>query len=441
MQMRPELRAAALLAVLASLAALCHAQKPAERMQQIVQSYDDAGVFMGSVLVAKHGKVIFSKSYGMADMEWEIPNSPTTRFNIASMTKQFTAASIFLLEDRGKLKTDDPVKKYLPDAPSSWDKITIYNLLTHTSGIADDFADDDVGPPHKLTFHDKALEFQPGEQWSYSNLGYLVLGYVIEKVSGQTYADFVEQNIFKPLGMNDSGISTFATIIPHRATGYWPGANGIENAERPNLKVGYSAGSIYSTTGDLLRWEEGLFGGKLLSPASFHKMTTAFRNDYACGLFSRRINGYLRIEHNGDNIGFNSDMAYYPEEGITVIVLANLNGYVTEKITEDLGAVAHGEPAGLFAGPREITLPKDALAQFAGTWQFEGYSIEFVPEGNHLVAHFDDGSTPMPIFPASENKFFFKAQLHIYEFSKNDKGEYAFVTHHSMGEDQKGVRK
>ena len=182
----------------------------------------------------------------MADLEWNIPNSAGTRFNIASMTKQFTAASILLLEDRGKLKTDDLVKKYLTDAPAAWDKITIYNLLTHTSGISDDAAKYEPGPPEKLLFRDVPPRFQPGEQWAYTNLGYIVLGYLLEKISGEPYEEFVRQNIFKPLGMNDSGLMSFVTIIPRRASGYWPGSNGIENADRSfDTRIGFSAGSLY----------------------------------------------------------------------------------------------------------------------------------------------------------------------------------------------------
>jgi CubicO group peptidase (beta-lactamase class C family) len=240
-------------------------------MQRVVQPYVDTRMFMGNVLVAKAGKVVFSKSYGMADLEWSVPNSPSTRFNIASMTKQFTAAAILLLEDRGKLETDDLVKKYLTDAPASWDKITIYHLLTHTSGISDDAAKYEPGTPDKLVFRDVPLNFQPGEQWAYTDLGYMVLGYLLERISGQTYEEFVRQNIFNPLGMNDSGLMSFITIIPRRASGYWPGNNGIENAERFDPRIGFSAGSLYSTTEDLLRWEEGLFGGKLLTPASLRK--------------------------------------------------------------------------------------------------------------------------------------------------------------------------
>jgi|SRR5882762_10318059 len=156
MKMKWNVRQLVLAIAFAFLAGDCGGQTPEVRMQQIVQTYADAGLFMGSVLVAEKGNVLLSKSYGYADLVWNIPNSPTTRFQIASMTKQFTAASILLLEDRGKLKTDDLVKKYLPDAPVAWDKITIYNLLTHTSGISDDAAKYEPGTPDRLVFRDRS---------------------------------------------------------------------------------------------------------------------------------------------------------------------------------------------------------------------------------------------------------------------------------------------
>ena len=426
--------------VLAVLAHASNAQAPADRLQQVVQPYVDAQMFMGSVLVAKNGKVVFSKSYGMADLEWSVPNSPTTRFNIASMTKQFTAASILLLEDRGKLKTDDLVKKYLPDAPASWDKITIYHLLTHTSGIPDDAAKYEPGTPDRLVFHDRPLNFQPGEQWAYTNLGYIVLGYMLERISGQTYEEFVQENIFKPLRMNDSGLMSFVTIIPRRASGYWPGSNGIENADRPDTRIGFSAGSLYSTTEDLLRWEEGLFGGRLLSPESLRKMTTPFKSDYACGLHVNRIDGRLMIEHDGNNIGFNSDMAYYPEERLAVIVLANLNGTVTGKITTALAAVAHGETVPPPSVHKEIALPREVLARYAGMYKFPDYSLEMVPEGNHLLVKFNNGGD-LPVFPESETKFFSKPWPIEFEFSKSDNGEFPVLTRHQNGKDEKGTKK
>jgi len=423
---------------IADLAPESSAQAPGQ-FQQVMQPYVDAQMFMGSVLVARNGKTIFSESYGMADLEWSVPNASTTRFNIASMTKQFTAASILLLEDRGKLKTDDLVKKYLPDAPASWDKITIYHLLTHTSGISDDAVKYEPGPPEKLLFRDVPLNFQAGQQWAYTNLGYIVLGYLLEKISGESYEDFVRQNIFKPLGMNDSGLMSFVTIIPRRANGYWPGRNGMENAERWDPRIGFSAGAIYSTTEDLLRWEEGLFGSRLLMPASLHKMTTPFRTDYACGLHVNRINGHLMIEHDGNNIGFNADMAYYPEEKIAVIVLANLNGTVTGEITKALAAVAHGETPPTPSAHKEILLPNTLLARYAGTYKFPHDTLKMVPEGNHLLVESDDGST-LPVFPESETKFFSRPWPIRFEFSQNGNGEFTTLRRYELDKEEQGAK-
>jgi CubicO group peptidase (beta-lactamase class C family) len=424
----------------ALLVVRCNAQAPADRMQHVVQPYVDAQMFMGSVLVAESGKVVFSKSYGMADREWKVPNSPITRFNIASMTKQFTAASILLLEDGGKLKTDDPVKKYLPDAPASWNKITIYHLLTHTSGISDDAAKYEPGTPDKLVFREVPLNFQPGEQWAYTNLGYIVLGYLLERITGQTYEDFVQENIFKPLGMNDSGMFSFVTVIPRRASGYWPGNNGVENADRPDTRIGFSSGSLYSSTEDLLRWEEGLFGGRLLSPASLRKMTTPFKSDYACGLHVNRANGRLVIEHDGNNIGFNSDMAYYPNERIAVIVLANLNGTITGELTKALAAVARGETPPAPSIHKEILLSKEVLARYAGSYQFPHDSLRMVPEGNHLLVEFENGGT-LPVFPESETKFFSKPWPIRFEFSKDDHGEFTVLKRFEVEKEENGTKK
>jgi len=209
--------------------------------------------------------------------------------------------------------------------------------------------------------------------------------------------------------MNDSGLMSFVTVIPRRASGYWPGSNGPENADRPDTRYGFSSGALYSTTEDLLRWEEGLFGGRLLSPESLRKMIAPFKSDYACGLYSKRVNGHLMIEHDGNNIGFNSDMAYYPEERIAVIVLANLNGTVTSEMTRALAAVAYGETPPIPSVHKEIQLAKEVLAKYAGTYQFQHYKLKMVPEGNHLLVEFDNGNT-LPVFPDSETKFFSKSR-------------------------------
>jgi CubicO group peptidase (beta-lactamase class C family) len=264
----------------AVLASACFAQDNPARMEQVVQSSVANKTFMGSVLVVRDKAVLLEKGYGSADLEWDIPNSPTTKFRLGSITKQFTAASILLLEERGKLNINDPVKKYMADAPAAWDKVTIYNLLTHTSGIPSftgfpdyESTEGTATTPEKLVarFRDKPLEFEPGEKFKYDNSGYVLLGYLIEKISGQTYAQFVQENIFTPLEMKDSGYDSNTAIIMHRASGYSKGKEGIENAGYIHMSIPFSAGSLYSTVEDLARWEQGLFGGKVLSAASLEK--------------------------------------------------------------------------------------------------------------------------------------------------------------------------
>jgi CubicO group peptidase (beta-lactamase class C family) len=211
-------------AVLIGFVAVSAAAQDAARMDQVVQSYVPAR-FMGTVLVARGDAVVLSKAYGVANLEWNVPNTPATKFRLGSLTKQFTAASILLLEERGKLKVDEPVKTYLPDAPAAWDKITIFNLLTHSSGIPNFTSFPDYAatqafatPAEKIVarFRDKPLDFAPGEKMSYSNSGYVLLGYLIERITGGSYATFVQDNIFTPLGMKDSGYDSNSALILRR---------------------------------------------------------------------------------------------------------------------------------------------------------------------------------------------------------------------------------
>jgi CubicO group peptidase (beta-lactamase class C family) len=248
------------------------------------------------VLVARGDMILFSKAYGSANLEWNIPNTATTKFRIASVTKQFTAAATLLLEERGKLRIDEPVRTYHPDAPAAWDKITLFHLLAHTSGIPDyttlseyDSLRTIRTTPKQLVrrFRDRALDFAPGTQMRYSNSGYVLLGAILEKTSGASYAQFVQENIFTPLGMKDSGYDSSSTIIARRAAGYEASRNGPVNARYLDMSIPFAAGALCSTTEDLLRWQRALFGGKVLSAASMKKMTTPVRSNYALGLSSQ----------------------------------------------------------------------------------------------------------------------------------------------------------
>ncbi|MBZ5505561.1 MAG: serine hydrolase [Acidobacteriia bacterium] len=419
------------------------------RMEQIIQAAVPKR-FMGSVLVAQNGKILLDKGYGFANLEWEIPNSPASKFRLGSITKQFTAASIMLLEERGKLKIEDPVKKYMADAPAAWDKITIFHLLTHTSGIPSftSFPDyrsreAEAITPEKLVawFRDKPLEFQPGEKWNYSNSGYVLLGYLIERISGQTYSDFVQKNIFTPLGMKDSGYDSNSLIIPHRASGYTPGEGGPVNAGFVHMSIPLSAGALYSTTDDLLRWEQGLFGGKLLTAASLAKMITPFKENYAFGVGVTTTNGHKMISHNGGIEGFNTAMAYYPDDALVVVVLANLNGGAADDLSAKLAKVAHGEKVVLPTERKEITVSQEILKRYVGTYELRPtFSLVMTLENGQLMAQATN-QQKNPLFAESETMFFLKIVDAQVEFVKNDKGEVTGMVLHQNGRDTKGVKK
>ena len=432
------------------LAGACLAQNTNLRMDQIVQSHLPDHQFMGSVLVARRGEVLLSKGYGSADLEWDIPNAPDTKFRLGSITKQFTAASILLLEERGKLNIQDPVKKYLPDAPAAWDKITIFHLLTHTSSIPNftSFPDYRKLEPFPTTaeqlvahFRDKPLEFEPGEKWNYSNSGYVLLGYLIEKISGGTYQKFVTENIFAPLGMKDSGYDSNAAILPHRASGYSIGPGGIENAGYINMTVPLSAGGLYSTTQDLLKWEQGLFGGKVLQPASLQKMITPFKNDYAFGLQVETKRGHKVIDHGGGIEGFNTELEYYPEDELTIAVLANVNGPAPPKIAAQLAAIAYGENVTLQTERKEVPVDPKILARYLGAYQLApGMSFLITLDGNQLVSKLGP-QPPVPIFPQSETMFFAKVVDAQIEFTKPDaQGIPGQLILHQNGRDQPANR-
>lgn len=420
------------------------------RMEQVVRSYVDAKRFMGAVLVARDGKVVLSKGYGSANLEWDVPNSPSTKFRLGSITKQFTAACILLLEEQGKLNIEDPVKKYMSDAPAAWDKVTIVNLLTHTSGIPNftgfpDYHSTEAVPttPEQLVarFRDKPLEFQPGEKFNYSNSGYVLLGYLIEKISQQSYRQFVQEHIFNPLGMKDSGYDSNSEIILHRASGYEPADRGRINAGFIDMSIPFSAGALYSTTEDLLRWEQGLMGGKVLSAASLQKMSTPFKSEYAFGLVVHTTNGHKVMEHGGGIEGFNTKLAYYPEDKLTVVVLANLSGDVPDAIAPNLAALAHGEKFVLPSERKGITVSPAILEQYVGTYELSpNFDIVMTLESGQLMTQ-ATGQEKFPLFAESETKFFLKVVEAEVEFFKNEKGEVTHIIIHQGGQEVEGKKK
>lgn len=388
---------------------------PADRMDEVVRYYVDRQQFMGSVLLARGDEVIFSKAYGSANLEWNVPNTLDTKFRIGSMTKQFTAAAILLLEERGKLKVDDPIKDWYAAAPAVWSKITLRHLLGHTSGIPNYTNTPDFGrlsswraTPDELVerVRDKPLEFEPGAQMRYSNTGYVLLGMAIERASGVGYAQFLEQNIFAPLGMKDTGYDDNSAILPRRAAGYTPGPNGIMNAMYVDMTTPFAAGALYSTAPDLLRWERALFGNKVLSAASLAKMTTRGEGDYGMGLFVGMESNRPWFEHGGGIPGFNAKMAYYPQSDTVAIALSNLNGPGPDDIVQKLGALAHGDAVVLLSERKSVPVPAKVLQRYVGAYQVEPERVMTVTfEYGQLFCQLT-GDGKFPIAAESQTRFF-----------------------------------
>jgi CubicO group peptidase (beta-lactamase class C family) len=348
------------------------------------------------------------------------------------------------------LSTDDAVKKFMPDAPAAWDEINIFHLLTHTSGIPNFTSFPDyqsqkatAATPEELVarFRDKPLDFQPGEKWAYSNSGYLLLGYLLEEAAGQSYETFVQENIFGPLGMEDSGYDSNSAIIPRRAAGYRRGKDGPVNAGFVHMSIPFAAGALYSTTEDLLRWQQGLFGGKLLSAASLAKMTTPFKNDYGLGVAVRTASGRKMISHGGGIEGFATFLAYYPDDKVTAVALSNLRrGAPPQQIVGYLAALAHGEKVELPSERKEITVAPTVLEQYVGTYELRPkVNMTIRLEGGQLISQVS-GQGKVPLFAQSETKFFPKVVDAEIEFGKDDKGAVTHLVLHQGGRDVKALR-
>lgn len=296
---------------------------PSNEFERLVGTVDG---FQGSVLVAKGDTVLLSKGFGLADQARGVPNTPTTRYRIASLSKQFTAAAILVLADRRKLRVDDPVCEHLASCPRPWRTITVEQLLSHTAGLPSD--GDIVGSgavtpaQHVAVAQSLPLAAPPGSRFEYSNIGYIVLTEVIQRVSGASYDAFLRRAIFQPLGMRDSGYDTGKAAL---AVGY---ASGTTVADPIDMRIPAGSGGLYSTVEDLRRWARGLMSGAVLRPAAFEAMTTPRADmgmgaDYGYGLVVRRDPGVRVVEHNGQIKGFASQLTMHLTGEVTVVILCN----------------------------------------------------------------------------------------------------------------------
>ncbi|MFK8008233.1 MAG: serine hydrolase [Saprospiraceae bacterium] len=336
-----------------------------QKIYDLVNACFEYGQFNGSILVAEKGKVIYKNGFGKANMEWDIPNKADTKHRLASVTKQFTAMAIVQLAAENKLKLDAPVTKYLPNYPkANGDKITIHHLLTHTSGLPNYTS----FPNYRETmlkhhrpmdlvklFADLPLDFAPGEKFSYSNSGYVLLGVIMEKITGKTYEQVLQDQIFTPLKMNNTGYDNNNKVMKNRASGYNKVVTSFENASYINMTAAYAAGALYSTVEDLYLWDQALYTEKLAPQKYmdllFEKHTPAWGGgDYGYGWEVRNTRiGQTKeesstIAHSGGINGFNTRITRFPVDQSVVVLLNNTSGAPLSDMTTAINGILHGKP-------------------------------------------------------------------------------------------------
>ena len=336
------------------------AQDHAARVQEVLKLANEYGQFNGSALVAENGKVIYKGGFGLANVEWGIPNTPDTKFRLGSITKQFTATVILQLVEQGKIKLDGKLSDYLPEyRKDTGDKVTIHHLLTHTSGIPSytnqtGFLENVSRNPYKVNEFVKKyasgdLEFEPGSKYSYNNSGYFLLGAIIERVTGKPYEQVLKQNIFDPVGMKNTGYDHHNTIILKRASGYTK-TPVLSNAAFLDMSIPYAAGSLYSTVEDLYLWDQALYTDKLLSAASKELMYKPFLQNYAYGWvvrnasFKQNNNDIQVIAHDGGINGFTTTIVRFPKERNLIVILDNSSSEYLDRISESIAKILYNQP-------------------------------------------------------------------------------------------------
>jgi CubicO group peptidase (beta-lactamase class C family) len=421
----------------------------AERIDAVIAPSYRSDAPGATVIVVKDGKTVFHKAYGMADIASKRPLTPDTALRIGSITKQFTAVAILMLAEEGKLSLDDGITRFLPDYPTHGKKITIEHLLTHTSGIVSY-----TGKPGYMTgmardmtvdqiiasFKDDPLEFEPGSRYRYNNSGYFLLGAIIEKVSGQSYASFLQQRIFTPLGMSHTAYEGHEqTVFPH-AQGYSPGSGEFQPSPRLSMTQPYAAGALVSSVDDLARWDAAVSGGKLLKAASWQRAFTRYQlssgktTDYGYGWEITTLRGSPEIAHGGSITGFRSYALRLPVDKVYVAVLSNADAGVASPDGPAMkaAAIAIGKP---FPEYKAVALDPGLLDAYTGLYRIDD-------RANWTVRRSQDGlmmqASLGPVIPLkafSENGFFAPGSVNWVEFQRDDKGVVARMALH-MGDSE-----
>ncbi|MCB2230423.1 serine hydrolase [bacterium] len=441
-----------LLALTFLLSATVSAKTLPEKFDEYCRGANDVLRFHGAVLVAKDGKVIFENGYGWASVQFDVPNTAQTRYLIGSVTKNFTAAAILQLEEQGKLSVDDPISKYLDQFPPEiGDKVTIHHLLTHTSGvhsftdIADVMARRSMAmTPEEIlgTFSHLPLDFEPGSDWKYSNSGYFLLGLIIEKVSDQSYEDYLQEHILGPAGMTNSGYYHGDRIVDKMANGYSidPDRNLI-NAPCIDMSLPFSAGALYSTVGDLYLWDRALTTDRILSEASKKKMFTPVKNEYGYGWGITTAVDHPVIQHTGGIDGYSSILQRFYEDDACIVVLTNTDEGTAGRVAMALAAILFDKPYDVPVHKEPVASDESVWPDYVGLYRIDTNDYRMVSLTDGKLFSQRTGTGRIQILPEATDKFFFDHDNSVtLTFVRDDNGTVVKHIIHQQGEDNTAVK-
>ena len=412
-------------------------QLTAEFDKMIAQQFktNEPGV---AVLVAQKGNIIYQKGFGMANLELDALMQADNVFKIASLTKQFTGVAILQLMEQGKLDLQDDITKFIPGYPTQGNKITIEHLLTHTSGIQDfssmkDYParmNLDVTPTEMIDhFKNEPLRFTPGTKWEYSNSGYFLLGYIIEKITGKSYGEYLEENIFKPVGMSSSLYYSQIKIVRNRVDGYTLGATGFENAQPVSMTQPYAAGAIQSTVGDLFKFHQALNSFKLLKKETLSKALTPYKlpdgkvTDYGYGLRVGYVYQSPSIWHAGRINGFVTKQVYLPKEDVFVVALSNCDCNSPDLLVSRLASITAGRQSAY----KEVPVESSMLKEYPGVYENQSGQQRIITVSDTAI-FLQAGRAPKAKLKAYEKDMFYINPVQTIKFSRNKKGQVENLT-------------
>lgn len=431
---------------------VCFAQNLSTDVDALLNAQYKVGEPGAVVLIAKAGKPIYKKAFGMADLENNVPMTPGHVFEIGSITKQFTAVAILMLLEQGKLSLDDPITKYIENYPMHGHTITIHHLLTHTSGITSytgmerwtKLWRNDMTPTEMIDlFKNEPMEFAPGEKWNYNNSAYFMLGYIIEKASGLPYPEFLEKNIFTPLGLKNTYYGSMSKIIPNRAQGYQREGSNYKNAEYLSLTQPYAAGSIMSTTDDLLTWNNAVHAYKLVKKETLQKAFTNYKlangksTNYGYGWGLDEINGSPTIEHSGGIFGYSTNAIYLPKEDVFVVAYSNCDCNPPGDVSTKIAAMAIGKP---FPAPvAKVKLDDTYAKSLTGVYDFEDGATRIITYENGQLYSQRAGSSKFKIFPQDKTTFSYESGFSAIQFMV-EKGAVTGAVFKNRINTEKGIK-